>query len=79
MNKPATRQRTTFHFAQRADLFVTSHAADLLTNVLHRKEAFRKRLKDKAFRDELTVYGAIATSTFATGALVSLVTAVWIK
>ncbi len=79
MHKPATRSRTTFAFAQRADLFVTAHAADLLTELLHRKEAFQKRLKDKAFRDELAVYGTVAATTFASGAFVSLVTAVWIK
>ena len=79
MRKPISRLRTTFAFAQRADLFVTAHTADILVELLQRKEALRRLWNTKSFRDELAVYGAVGATTFATGALVSLVTAIWIK
>jgi hypothetical protein len=78
MRKPASRQHTTFAFARRADLFLTARTGDALIKVLELKAAFRNRWKNKAFRDEVSLYGAVGATTFASGILVSLVTALWI-
>jgi hypothetical protein len=78
MRKQGSRQHITFAFAKRADLFLTRHTADALIKVLELKTAFRKRWQEKSFRDEVSLYGAVGATTFASGVLVSLVSAFWI-
>jgi hypothetical protein len=78
MRKQVSRRHTTFDFIRRTDLFVTKHTADALVKVLELKTAFRKRWQEKSFRDEMSLYGAVGATTFASGVLVSLVTAFWI-
>jgi hypothetical protein len=78
MRKSTLRQTTVFSFARRADLFVSRHTADLLTELLAYKKALQKKLKDDEFRRGLLDYGVVGVTTLAAGALFSLVTALWI-
>lgn len=73
MNKSVRQTSVVFEFAHRADVTLSRHTADLLTIVLLRKEALKRRLKDPAFCQELVDYSAIGLVTIAAGALTSLV------
>ncbi len=75
MRKSAAHPATTvFTFAQRADITITSHTADLLTELLMRKEALQRKLQDKEFRQDLVDYAMLGIMSVAAGTLFSLVT-----
>lgn len=73
MRKSALHQTTVFTFARRADLFVSRHAADVLTEILMYKKVLWRKLKDEDFRRSLLDYGIVGLTTLAAGALFSLV------
>jgi hypothetical protein len=73
MRKSTLQQTTVFAFARRADLFVSRHTADLLTDLLMFKKALQRKLKDEEFRRSLLDYGIVGVTTLAAGALFSLV------
>lgn len=75
MRKPARPTPVLYAFARRADVTLSRHAADILTLVLMRKEAIRRKLLDPDCRRDWVDYGVLGMMTVATGALFSLVNA----
>ena len=73
MRKIATRPTTIFTFAQRADITITRHTADVLTKLLMRKEAFRRKWHDKEYRQDLLDYSMMGAMGMAAGTLLALV------
>lgn len=74
MRKIATPPTLMFTLAQRADITITRHAADLLTELLMKKEALRRKWREADFRQEIKDYSVVAVMAIATGTLFSLVT-----
>ncbi len=73
MHKTALRQTIVFSFARRADLYVSRHTADLLTELLMVKKALQKKLAHEDLRRSILDYGLVGLTTLAAGALFSLV------
>jgi hypothetical protein len=74
MRKSTLPQPIVFAYARRADLFLSRHTADLLTELLMVKKRLLKRLEDKAFRSCLVDYGVTGVTMLAAGAFFSLIT-----
>jgi hypothetical protein len=73
MRKTAARPTTLFTFAQRADITITRHTADVLTVLLMRKEAFRRKWQDKEYRQDVLDYSMMGAMGMAAGTLFALV------
>jgi hypothetical protein len=74
MRKITLPSTTLYTFTQRADLTLSTHTADLLTDLLKRKEAFRRKWQELEYQKDWVDYAAMAVTTLASGALFSLVT-----
>jgi hypothetical protein len=74
MPKLANKASVIYKLARRADIELSRQTADILTVLLLKKEALRRRLREPAFCQELVDYGVIGLMTLAAGALASLVT-----
>ncbi len=73
MQKTVARPTTVFTFAQRADITITRHTADILVQVLMLKEGLRRKWKDVEFRQDVIEYGMLGGMAMAAGTLFSLV------
>lgn len=74
MRKTAVPPSTIFTFAQRADITITRHTADLLTVLLMKKQALQRKWRDPEFRQDIKEYSVLGIMAVATGTLFSLVT-----